>query len=290
MDDFGDYPMAMRYFDEANTLALTQVESSSDQPSFTDEVNKITETYTKENVLDRSCVGSQSDLPLLIVGMMRSGTTLVEQIVSNHPEVAGGEELLFWSDNGSRQLKSGSPPPTADEAGSLAKAYLAVLKAIDPDAQRVTDKMPNNFMALGLIHRVLPNARIVCLRRNAIDNCLSIYMTDFRHPIPFVNDRDDLVFLYRQFERLMSHWRQVIPRDRLIEVQYEELLANRETETRRLIDFCGLEWDDACLHPEQNRRTVKTASVWQVRQGVYTSSLERWRRYEPWLGSLNQLR
>ena len=105
----------------------------------------------------------------------------------------------------------------------------------------------------------------------------------------YVHSRSDLAFYYREFDRLMSHWRAVIPADRLIEVQYEDLLEDRETATRRLIEFCGLEWDEACLHPEANRRAVKTASMWQVRQPVYATSRDRWRRYEPWLGELREL-
>jgi tetratricopeptide (TPR) repeat protein len=290
MDDLGEYERAITYFDEANRLQKEEMGSLVDHSVFKADLNRIIATYTKERVQTPDSYGSKSDLPLLIVGMMRSGTTLAEQIVSSHPDVAGGEEQLFWSDNGYRQISSGSRPPNPTEAARLARAYLTLLRGIDPDARRVTDKMPQNFMAIGLIHRVLPNARIVCLRRNPIDTCLSIYMTDFRHPIPFVNSRDDLVFFYRQFERMMDHWRQVIPANRLMEVNYEDLLSDREATTRRLVDFCGLEWDNACLHPEENQRTVKTASVWQVRQGVYTTSMERWRRYEPWLGSLNQLR
>ena len=171
----------------------------------------------------------------------------------------------------------------------MAGDYLNLLREIDPNAKRVTDKMPGNFVHLGLVHLLFPNARIVCCRRNPVDTCLSIYMTAFRNTMGYIHSRSDLAFYYREFDRLMSHWRSMIPADRLIEVQYEDLLSDRETVTRRLIDFCGLEWDQACLRPESNRRAVKTASVWQVRQAVYATSQERWRRYEPWLGELRSL-
>ena len=149
--------------------------------------------------------------------------------------------------------------------------------------------MPFNFLRLGLIHLLLPNARIIHCRRNPIDTCLSIYSVHFDGTIEFAASKSDLAFFYRQYARLMDHWRAVLPPDRFIEVQYERLIDDREAETRRLIAFTGLEWDAACLLPEQNERMVLTASVWQARQPVYATSVERWRRYEPWLGELASL-
>jgi len=289
MDDLGEYKTAISYFEEGHRLGREQSAAPFDRVAFETEVDSIIRASDYVDDEGELLRGSDSDLPILIVGMMRSGTTLVEQILSSHPEVAAGEELAFWRDHGFRQLRVGLGPPTKQEATELALAYTTLLREIDPDSQRVTDKMPHNFMAIGLANRVFPNSRIVCCRRHPIDICLSIYMTDFRHPIPFVNTRGDLVFFYQQFERLMDHWHKVIPADRLIDVRYEDLLNDREAITRRLVDFCGLEWDDACLRPEDNRRAVKTASVWQVRQKVYSTSLERWRRYEPWLGEFQSL-
>jgi hypothetical protein len=122
-----------------------------------------------------------------------------------------------------------------------------------------------------------------------VDTCLSIYFTHFLRRMDFASDRSDLVFEYRQYERLMAHWRAVLPADRFLDVDYEALVDDREAGTRRLIEFCGLEWDDACLSPERNRRAVTTASIWQARQPVYRNSLARWRNYEPWLGELREL-
>jgi hypothetical protein len=144
-------------------------------------------------------------------------------------------------------------------------------------------------MWIGLIHSVFPRARIIHCRRNPLDTCLSIYFTQFLTRMHFANDRSDLVHEYRQYERLMAHWRTVLPLDRFLEVDYETLVADREAGTRRLIAFCGLDWDQACLRPEDNRRIVRTASVWQARQPVYRSSIGRWRNYEPWLGELREL-
>lgn len=221
--------------------------------------------------------------PALIVGMPRSGTTLVEQIVSSHPLVAAGGELTFWTDQ--RETAAAK-----DAASRLAAGYLALLRRIGPGSERVTDKNPFNFLHLGAIRLALPHARFIHVRRDPIDTCLSIYFTRFATPQAFAYDRGDLVFYYRQYERLMAHWRAFIPADRLLEIDYESLIANRESLTRRMIAFCGLPWDAACLAPESNPRLVRTASVWQARQPVYRTSVERWRRYEPWLGELSQLR
>jgi hypothetical protein len=171
----------------------------------------------------------------------------------------------------------------------LADDYRATLRRIGPVAARVTDKLPHNFMWIGLIHLVFPRARIIHRRRHPVDTCLSIYSTQFFRRMSFANDRDDLVWVYRQYDRLMAHWREVLPPDRFIAVEYEELVADREGATRRLIAFCGLDWNESCLRPESNKRVVTTARVWQVCQPVYRGPVERWRNYEPWRGALREL-
>jgi tetratricopeptide (TPR) repeat protein len=289
MDDLGDYESAMGHFDQANAVALSLAKHPFDRAEFKEDIDWVIQTFTQDRIQSLQGYGSESELPVLIVGMMRSGTTLVEQIISSHPEVAAGEELIFWRDAGSDFLRSNARLPSGEEIARTSEAYLGVLRQIGPEAKRVTDKMPQNFIAVGLIHAIFPNARFLFSERHPVDTCLSIYMTSFRYPMSFANSREDIVFFYRQFRRLMDHWKQTLKSDRFLEVRYEELLADRETSTRRLIDFCGLEWNEACLHPEQNQRPVKTASVWQVRQPVYSTSSERWRRYEPWLGSFREL-
>ena len=270
------------------------------------------------------------DVPVLIIGMPRSGTTLVEQILSSHPSVAAGGELSFWSERVrqwlARSAETGGPagpalsaeqirPPypslaaggdagdrsggssdwlptrfgqvEADALAQAAEDYLAALRAIGPDALRVTDKAPTNFERLGPILVAVPKARVIHCRRHPVDTCLSIFFTSLKSRLAW--NRADLVFQYRQYERLMEHWRSALPANRFTEVEYETLIADREAETRRLVAFCGLEWNEACLAPERNARVVTTASVWQARQPVYKTSLQRWRRYEPWLGELREL-
>ena len=166
---------------------------------------------------------------------------------------------------------------------------MATLRRVGPGAKRVTDKALNNFIGLGVIHRVIPNATIIHCRRHPIDTALSIFTTNFLRNYSFLADRRDLVFFIRQYQRLMDHWREVLPPDRLIDVDYEALVADPEPHTRRLIAACGLEWSEACLTPHLNARKIKTASLWQARQPIYRTSVERWRRYEPWLGELREL-
>jgi hypothetical protein len=234
-------------------------------------------------------VGRQDHTLVVILGMPRSGTTLVEQILSSHREIAGAGELDFWRPRTADWIAAGPNGFGPARAASLADEYLRLLRGIAPDARRVCDKTPWNFHSIGLIRQALPNARFIHCQRNPVDTCLSVYFTKFMITQAFMGDRGTLAFYYRQYARLMDHWRRTLPADRFIEVEYEALINDREVETRRLIAFCGLEWDDACLNHEANGRAIKTASFWQARQPVYRDSLERWRRYEPWLGELREL-
>ena len=149
--------------------------------------------------------------------------------------------------------------------------------------------MPFNYGWIGLIRIVFPTARIIHCRRNPIDTCLSIFMTDFSTLMDFASRRADLVFYYQRYQQLMAHWRQVLPPDSMFDLDYEQLIADRETVTRQLVEWCRLRWNAACLQPERNERIIETASLWQARQPVYTNSVERWRQHEPWLGELKQL-
>ena len=220
--------------------------------------------------------------------MYRSGTTLVEQIVSSHPDVAAGGELTVWGPT-DMEVDAATGRFDPDAARAATARYLTMLHRIGPSAPRVTDKLPFNFLRLGAIHSTMPRARIIHCRRDPIDTCLSIYSTLFTSRMSFAADKSALVFCYRQYLRMMDHWRKVLPPEVLLDVQYETLIADRDAQTRRLIAFAGLDWNDLCLRPEQNARPISTASAWQARQPVYATSLQRWRRYEPWIGELRQL-
>ena len=286
-DDVADYGPAIRHFDDANRLARRGIRF--DRAQFAVGVNRLIGSFTPDFFEAHRASGTDCETPVLILGMMRSGTTLVEQILSSHPRVAAGDELRFWGERAGAYARSGGEGQTPAYLAKLAGDYLALLREIGPDAARVTDKMPGNYLWIGLIHLVFPRAYIIHCRRHPVDTCLSIYMTNFNWRNDFAYDRSDIVFYYQQYARLMAHWRRVLPPDRFLDIDYEELIANREEVTRRLIACIGLDWDDACLRPESNRRPVKTASMWQARQPVYRTSVERWRRYEPWLGEFRQL-
>jgi hypothetical protein len=155
-----------------------------------------------------------------------------------------------------------------------------------PDARRITDKMPANFIFIGLIHALLPNAKIVHVTRNPVDNCLSCFTNQFGQGHAYSYDLAELGKYYADYARLMAHWRRVLPEGAFIEVRYENLVADNEAQARRLIEYCGLAWNDACLESHKTKRSIRTISVTQVRQPIYTSSVDRWRRYEPFLKPL----
>jgi tetratricopeptide (TPR) repeat protein len=292
-DDLGDYAAAMRHFDEANRLEGQRLRSNGggfNAARHAKTIDRAIATFTPEFFAQHRALGSDREAPILILGMMRSGTTLVEQIVSSHSEIAAGDEIPYWSEQGAalEQIMSASTAD-AELVRGLANDYAAQLALVSPLARRVTDKTPNNFIFLGLIHLAMPRARIIHCRRNPIDTCLSIYFTPYTASPAFAHDRANIAAFYADYLRLMAHWRTVLPADRFLEVDYEDLIAHRELVARRLIEFCGVQWQDACLRHEANTRVVRTSSAWQARQPLYATSVERWRRYEPWLGEFRRL-
>ncbi len=286
-DDLGDYALAMQHLDAAD--AVRRGSGGFDSAAFDVEVDRLIARCAPELIARAPELGSGDATPVLIVGMPRSGTTLVEQIISSHPDVGAGSELNFWNDRGAAWHMAG---PAGNETPFLGKAaadYLGVLREIAPKAARVTDKMPFNFLWAGLIHLALPRATIIHCRRTAIDTALSIHQTHFHPGLAFPTGGPELVAYFRTYRRLTDHWRRVLPADRFLEIDYEELTRTPEPVIRRIVAGCGLAWNDACLSPERNPRAVRTPSKWQTRQPIYRGSVERWRRYEPFLGPLAAL-
>jgi Flp pilus assembly protein TadD len=294
-EDLGDYGLAMQHFDAAD--GVRRGSTPFDSAAFTREIDLLISRFTRGLMARAAELGSSDATPVLIIGMPRSGTTLLEQIVSMHPEVRGGGELNFWNERGAGWLGAiGDAMPVAAKEllgkEFLAKAgvdYLRVLRGIAPAAARVSDKMPFNFLWAGLIHMAFPRATFIHCRRAAVDTALSIHQTHFHPTLAFPTGGDELVAYFHCYQRLMEHWRRLMPADRLIDVDYEELTSAPEPLIRRMIAGCGLAWDDACLRPESNPRAVETPSKWQIRQKIYRTSVGRWRRYEPWLGPLRAL-
>jgi len=286
-EDLGDYALAMRHFDFADTVRRGS--GSFDPAAFSREIDRLIARCTPELIARAPELGSCDATPVLIIGMPRSGTTLVEQIVSMHPEVGAGGELHFWNQRGGAWHGSEG---AANQTAYLAKAaadYLRLLRTIAPTAARVTDKMPFNFLWAGLIHVAFPSAIIIHCRRAAVDTALSIHQTHFHPSLAFPTGGAELVEYFHSYQRLIGHWRSVLPPERFIEVDYEDLTRTPEPVIRRIIAACGLAWHDACLRPESNPRAVRTPSKWQTRQRIYSTSVARWRRYEPWLGPLRAL-
>jgi tetratricopeptide (TPR) repeat protein len=243
--------------------------------------------------------GFRSELPVFVTGMPRSGTTLVEQILASHSAAHGAGELRLVGDItallpgqiGPRGDGDETPlypeclaPLPADTLRRIAEDHVDRLAALAqaagrPGARRVVDKQPLNFLHLGLIALLWPQARIVHCRRDARDTLLSCYTQSFETPYAWCWDQDSLAHFYRQYDRLMAHWRRVLPIP-MLEVGYETLVGDFAGEARRLVDFTGLRWEDACTDFHQTDRPVATASVFQVRRPVYSSAIGKWRRYE----------
>jgi tetratricopeptide (TPR) repeat protein len=283
-DDLGDYALAMQHFDAAD--AVRRRSAPFDAAAFSIEIDRLIARCTPQWIARARELGCGDATPVLIVGMPRSGTTLVEQIVSMHVEVGGGGELNFWNERGAEWHRCAAGGNEKSFIEKAAADYLDGLRAIAPKAARVTDKMPFNFLWAGLIHVAFPRAIIIHCRRAAVDTALSIHQTHFHPGFAFPTGGEDLVRYFHNYLRLIDHWKRVLPADRFIEVDYEELTGAPEPVIRRIIAACGVPWDDACLRPESNPRAVKTPSKWQTRQPIYRTSVARWRRYEPWLGPL----
>ena len=287
-DDVKDFDQAFENYRRANELKKS-FHKGYDRQSWEIFVDRIIHEYPLEWVRRPHGRASSSERPLFIVGMLRSGTSLTEQIIAAHPAVFGAGELLFWND-AAKKFAAASPEARNDALlRTLADDCLQNLASFSVDALRVVDKLPGNFMHLGLIHAAFPNARILHMQRNPIDTCLSIHFQDLRTEHTYANDLEDLAHYYRGYLRLMAHWRAMLPAQVFLDVPYEKLVEDQEGWSRKIIDFIGLDWDERCLDFHQNERRVGTASNWQVRQKIYKSSKERWRNYEKHVGPLLDL-
>ena len=244
--------------------------------------------------------GHPSGEPIFIIGMPRTGTTLVERIISSHPEVYSAGELLNFGM--SLKFLSGSQTPSLIDPGTivgarkvdwnlLGETYLASTRPATSQMPHFIDKLPHNFLYAGFIAQALPNAKIICLRRDPMDTCLSNFRQLFAPKSPYFDYSFDLLDTgryYVLFDRLMAHWQRVLP-GRILEVDYETLVDSQEASSRQLLEFCGLPWNDACTHFEANPTPVATASAVQVRAPIYRSALKRWKKYGPQLNELQDL-
>ena len=286
-DDLGRVEAAFEHLKKANTLRRRQV--TYDEGIVAGFFSDLKAAFTPERMQRAS--GDASSLPIFVVGMPRSGTSLVEQILASDPSVLGAGELTAVQD----LIAEGTagkdyPRDTLPDSAfvKFGREYLRRLGKLPRDVRHVVDKFPGNFQHVGLIHLALPNAKIVHVRRDPMDTCFSCYSKLFLNGLNHTYDLGELGRYYRVYDALMAHWRSVLPDGTMLEVQYETLVNDFQNEARRLVEYCGLEWNDRFLSFHENERAVRTHSREQVRQPLFTSSIGRWRRYEAHLTPLRE--
>lgn len=282
--DIGDARRSLEYFLQGNALKRGQI--IYDEPAMLAMFNRTRVIFSQELIQAQPRAGNPSSVPVFILGMPRSGSTLIEQILASHPQVHGAGEVTDFveaikchgADSPSRPFPESIAALTGEQIRHIGDTYLARISDGVSGFSRITDKTPGNFLFLGLIHMALPNARIIHTRRNAVDTCVSCFSRLFADDQqPFTYDLGELGRYYRAYTAMMQHWDDVVPQNMVLDVDYEALVADFEPQARRIVSYCGLEWNDACLSFHEIARPVKTASVSQVRQPIYRSSVGRWR-------------
>ncbi len=288
-DDSKQYDKAFPHFLEGCRLKRATYDYDADE--VTKHFDSIMRIFIPDTI-ERLCgAGDPSSVPIFVLGMPRSGTTLTEQIIASHPDVHGAGELPDLLAIAQRPVNGVVYPDNLLTINRVQLTiwgadYVAGLRRRAPAAKHITDKMPANFFAVGLIHLMLPNAKIIHVNRNPVDTCLSCFTRLFNRKQNQTYNLAELGRYYVDYVRLMNHWRTVLPAGAFLDVQYEEIVADQEAQARRMLDYCGLEWNDACLDFHKHKRAIRTASVTQVRQPIYKTSVERWRHYEKHLGPL----
>jgi tetratricopeptide (TPR) repeat protein len=285
-DDVGQYDDAFAQYHKANELTK-RFGARYDPKEFAVRIDRLMETFGTGLWQQSRATASASELPVFILGMPRSGTSLAEQILASHPQVFGAGEIAFW--NGAFSLWEAAAVqgrPSLAVLPELTERYLERMRSPGSAATRIIDKMPANFMYAGLIHAVFPRARIIHMQRHPIDTALSVYFQNFFNIGPWANDLGDLAHYYGEYVRMTRHWRATLPAQNFLEVPYEGLIADQEGWTRRMLEFLDLPWDDRVMEFHKTERVVITASKWQVRQKIHSASAGRWRHYEKHLGPL----
>ena len=291
-DERGQADEAFEHFEQGNGLKHRRFDPDEHEQY----VEMILRAFDGGSLTRHERATNADGRPVFIVGMPRSGTSLVEQILATHEQVTGGGELPTVSNlarqlehltNGADGKRAYPDVITQAQLDEMAGIYLAQIERIDAGALRVTDKTPTNFLYLGLIARMLPGAKIIHCKRDPMAACWSCYTKNFVGSHAYSYNLEHLGLYHRQYQRLMTHWRRVLDVP-MLEVEYERLVSEPETQMRQLIGFAGLEWSDVCLRFHENKRRAPSASYDQVRQPIYTNAIDHWRRYERHLGPLRE--
>lgn len=286
-----DYDRSFSHFLIGNTLKRASI--TYDNEHDLRSLKQVAAAFPAELIANFAGMGQASAQPVFVIGMPRSGSTLTEQILASHPGVYGAGERYEFSKivkdllrERSTDIISFAASMGGDDLRRIGDAYAEKMRSLAPEASRVTDKMPGNFLFAGLIHLALPNAKIIHCYRDPVDTCLSCFSKLFAEEQPWSHDLTELGRYYRAYEGLMAHWRSVLPAGVMLDVRYEDVVADVEGQARRIIDHCGLPWDPKCLTFYDTDRPVRTASAAQVRQPIYKGAIEKWRRYETHLAPL----
>ncbi len=285
LDAVGEYDPAFAAYQDANRQSRASAPAGTgryDRSAQEDLVDALIAAFPARRPAD-----ADARAPIFICGMFRSGSTLAEQALAAHPLVtAGGELPLLPALAGElTPFPAAAARASSEQLAALAHRYAASLALLFPGAHLVTDKRPDNFLYVGLIKALFPAAKIVHTKRDPVDNCLSVYFLHLDHSMAYALDLMDIAHFYRQHRRLMAHWKSIYGAE-IFEFDYDAFVAAPRPALERLLDFCGLDWDDACLSFHRQQNVVKTASVWQVREPLYKTSSGRWRRYERHISAL----
>jgi tetratricopeptide (TPR) repeat protein len=289
--DLQELDASFAYFDRAHALSkqVYAPRHEYDSSLMGQTAKKAREIFTSERIRDWQRFGNPSQRPLLVLGMIRSGTTLMEQLISAHSEVFGAGELRFWIVEGSNLLNSSTDGLREERIGEVANSYLKYLDQIDSSSTRVIDKMPGNFWQLGFICSCFPNARIIDMVRDPVDIALSAWMTYITPPPDYTHRKEDIVEMVKLYRSTRDHWSAVLDPSRYLQVQYEELSRNPETVMRQVLKFCDLEFQEACLSPEKSDRFVSTPSMYRVRGPIDSASVFKRARFRDYLGVFKEL-
>ena len=296
-NDVGNFDESFEAYTKANYIRNKRIEYDSN--SHTNKIKSIIDVFNSSLIDKTLTYGHQSNTPIFILGSPRSGTTLTEQIISSHPQVVGAGELPYIEFLATKRLQGNNGDKNNyperiqfiknDEILSDAEIYLGKIQDLKQDGiLHVTDKMTSNYLYLGYIFIMSPNAKIIYCDRNPLDACLSMFFQNFESSVQFSFSLENLGHWYKEYLHLMQHWKSLF-RNKIFDIKYEDIVNETEIASRKMIDYCELEWDEKCLEFYKTKRNINTASQWQVRQPIYNSSLNKWKRYDQHIGVLKEI-